>query len=221
MKHTWCRKISNTGELRITPNSFGNRCRGWRPMPNTKHTFHKCSQMNGSVSKKEKLVSGIVCMWETPKGSKLSARSSTTVYCIKKQKNWIQTCIECLNNCLQINVFPIPRKGARTFESYVYQFSSVTQSWQTLCKPMECSTPGFPAHHQLLETTQTHVHRISNAIQSSYPLSSPSPPTFNLSQHQGLFHWVSSSHQMAKYWSFSFSISPPNEYSGLISFRID
>ena len=110
MKHTWCRKISNTGKLRITPNSFGNRCRGWRPMPNTKHTFHKCSQMNGSVSKKEKLASGIVCLWETPKGSKLSARSSAAVYCIKKQKNWIQTCIECLNNCLQINVFPIPRK---------------------------------------------------------------------------------------------------------------
>ena len=69
MKDTWCRKNSNTGELRITPNSFVNRCRGERPMPNTKHTFHKCSQMNGSVSlKKKKLLSGIVCMWKHQKG---------------------------------------------------------------------------------------------------------------------------------------------------------
>ena len=80
--------------------------------------------------------------------------------------------------------------------------------------------PGFPVHHQLPEITQTHVHRVSDAIQPSHPLSSPSPPTFNLSQHQGLFKWVSSSRQVAKYWSFSFSISPSNEYSGLISFRI-
>ena len=91
----------------------------------------------------------------------------------------------------------------------------------TLCDPMDCSMPGFPVHHQHLELTQTHVHWVGNAIQPSNPLSSPSPPTFNLSQHQGLFKWVSSSHQVAKYWSFSFSISPSNEYSGLISFTMD
>ena len=80
---------------------------------------------------------------------------------------------------------------------------------------------GFPVHHQLLEFTQIHVHQVSDAIQPSHPLSPPSPPTFNLSQHQGLFQRVSSSYQVAKkYWSFSFSISPSNEYSGLISFRI-
>ena len=66
----------------------------------------------------------------------------------------------------------------------------------------------------------THVHWVSDAIQPSHPLLSPSP-AFNLSQHQGLFKWVSSSHQVAKYWSFSFSISPSNDYSGLISFRMD
>ena len=93
-------------------------------------------------------------------------------------------------------------------------FSSVAQSCPTLCDPMDCSTPGFPVHHQLPELTQTHVHRVSDATQPSHPLSSPSPPTFNLSQHQGLFQWVSSLHQMA-----SFSISPSNEYSGVISFR--
>ena len=90
-----------------------------------------------------------------------------------------------------------------------------------LCGPMDCSKPGFFVHHQLLELIQTHVHRVSDAIQPSHPLSPPSPPTFNLSQHQGPFQWVSSSHQWPKYWSFSFSISPSNEYSGLIFFRMD
>ena len=69
--------------------------------------------------------------------------------------------------------------------------SSVAQSCLTLCDPMECSTPGFPVHHQLPESTQTHVHWVSDAIQPPYPLTSPSPPAFNLSQHQGLFQWVS------------------------------
>ena len=81
--------------------------------------------------------------------------------------------------------------------------------------------PGFPVHHQLSELAQTHVHQVGDAIQPSHPLLSPSPPAFNLFQHQGLFHRVSSLHQVAKYWGFSFSISPSNEYSGLISFRID
>ena len=67
------------------------------------------------------------------------------------------------------------------------QFSSVAQSCPTVCDPMDCSTPGFPAHHQLPELAQTHVHCVSDAIQPSYPLSSPSPPAFNLSQHQSLF----------------------------------
>ena len=98
-------------------------------------------------------------------------------------------------------------------------FISVTQSYLTLCDPMNHSTPGLPPHHQLPEFTQTHVHWVSDAIQPSHPLPSPSPPAFNLSQHQNLFKWDSSSHQVAKV--FSFSISPSSEYSGLISFRID
>ena len=76
--------------------------------------------------------------------------------------------------------------------------SWVAQSCLTLCNPMDCSTPGFPVHHQLPELTQTHVHPVGDAIQPSHPLLSPSPPAFNLSQHQGLFQWVSSSHQVAK-----------------------
>ena len=102
-----------------------------------------------------------------------------------------------------------------------YQFSSVAQSCPNLCYPMDCSAPGLPVHHQLPEFTQTHVHRVSDAIQPSHPLSSPSPPALNLSQHQGLFKWLSSSNQVAKYWSLSFNISPSNEHPGLISFRMD
>ena len=78
------------------------------------------------------------------------------------------------------------------------QFSSVAQSCLTPCDPMGCSTPGFPAHHQLPELAQTHVHWVGDAIQSSRPLSPPSPPSLNLSQHQGLFQWVGSLHQVAK-----------------------
>ena len=79
----------------------------------------------------------------------------------------------------------------------VIQFSSVAQSCLTLCDPMNRSAPGLPVHHQLLEFTQTHVHWVSDAIQPSHPLSSPSPPALSLSQHQGLFKWVSSLHQVA------------------------
>ena len=79
-----------------------------------------------------------------------------------------------------------------------YQFSSVTQSCPTLGDPMYCSTPGLPVHHQLLEFTQTYVHRVSDAIQPSHPLLSTSYPALNLSQHQGLFKLVSSSHQVVK-----------------------
>ena len=82
------------------------------------------------------------------------------------------------------------------------QFSSVTQPCLTLCDPMNRRAPGLPVHHQLLESTQTHVHWVGDVIQSSHPLSSHSPPALNLSQHQGLFKWVSSSHQMAKVLEF-------------------
>ena len=82
------------------------------------------------------------------------------------------------------------------------QFSSVAELRPTLCDPMNHSMPGLPVHHQLPESTQTHVHRVSGDIQPSYPLSSPSPPAFNLSQHQGLFQGVSSSHPVAKILEF-------------------
>ena len=85
---------------------------------------------------------------------------------------------------------------------------------------MNHSMPGLPVH-QLPEFTQTHVHRVHDAIQPSHPLSSPSPPAPNPSQHQSLFQWVNSSHEVAKYWSFSLNITPSKEIPGLISFRMD
>ena len=99
--------------------------------------------------------------------------------------------------------------------------SSVPHSCPTLCDPMDHSTPGLPVHHRLPEFTQTHVHCIGDAIQPSHPLSSPSPPAFNLSQHQVFSNELVLHIGWPKYWSFSFNISPSNEYSGLISFRID
>ena len=101
------------------------------------------------------------------------------------------------------------------------QFSSVTQSCLTLCNPMDCSTPGLPVHHQLPEFIQTHVHWVSDAIQPSHPLSSPSflPsifPSIRVFSNESALR-----SRWPKYWSFSFSISPSNEYSGLISSRMD
>ena len=100
--------------------------------------------------------------------------------------------------------------------SSVQSFSCVR-----LYDPMDRSTPGLPVHHQLPEFTQTHVPQVSDATQPPHPLSSPSPPTLNLSQDQGGFKWASSSHQIANVLEFQFSISPSNEYSGLNSFGVD
>ena len=92
-------------------------------------------------------------------------------------------------------------QGADWIRSWV-QFSSVSQSCPKICDRMNCSTPGLPVHHQLLEFTQTHVHRVSDAIQPSHPLASPSPPAPNPSQLQSLFQWVNSSHEVAKVLEF-------------------
>ena len=106
-----------------------------------------------------------------------------------------------------------------TFLSFFNQLSSVTQSCLTLLNPMDCSMPSFSVHHQLLELAQTHVHRVGDAIQPSHPLSSPSPPAFNLAQHQGLFQWVSSSHQVAKVLQFQFQDWFPLGLTGWISLQ--
>ena len=100
-------------------------------------------------------------------------------------------------------------------------FRSVTQSCLTLRDSMDCTMPGLPVHHQLPELAQTHVHWVSDAIQPSHPLPSPSPPALNLSQHQGLFNESVLHIRWPQYWSFSFSIIPSKEHSGLISSRMD
>ena len=102
--------------------------------------------------------------------------------------------------------------------------SSISQLCMTLCDHMDCSTPGLPVHHQLLGFIQIHVHWVSDAIQASHPLLLPSPPAFNLSQHNLKRVFSNESvlcMRWPKYWSFSFNISPSSEHSGLISFRMD
>ena len=114
------------------------------------------------------------------------------------------------NPCLiysqpSISVIPLyPCSECRDSTNYKLSstISSVTQPCPTFCDPMDCGTPGFSVHHNLPEPTQTHVHCISDAIQPSYPLSFPSPPTLILSQHQGLFKWVTSSHPVARVLEF-------------------
>ena len=112
------------------------------------------------------------------------------------------------------------QKRHSAFPKFVLLFS-VTKSCPTLCNPMNCSIPGYPVLQYLPEFAQTHVHWVSDAIQPSHPLSSPSPLELSLPQHQGLFQWVCSSHQVAKVLELQLLISPSNEYSGLISFRMD
>ena len=113
---------------------------------------------------------------------------------------------ECLNYHTIVLISHASKIRVRVSVVYLFyisvQFNSVTQSCPTLCDPMNRSTPGLPVHHQLPEITQTHVHRVSDAIQPSHPLSSPSPPAPNSSQHQSLFQWVSSLHEVAKVWEF-------------------
>ena len=112
-------------------------------------------------------------------------------------------------------------------ENYVHvflvsvQFSSVAQSCLTLCDPMNCSTTGLPVHHHLLEFNQSHVHRVSDVIQPSHPLSSPSPPASNPCQHQSLSNESTLPMRWPKYWSFSFNISPSKEHPRLIFSRMD
>ena len=102
-----------------------------------------------------------------------------------------------------------------------HQFSSVAQSSPTLCDPMNRSMPSFPVHHQFQESNQTHVHRVGHDIQTSHPLSSPSPSALNLSHHQGLSNESALPIWWPKYSSFSFNISPYNEHPGLVSYRMD
>ena len=122
--------------------------------------------------------------------------NDSSVKCHFHESKSMSLLVDLENWSLMLNFFTMKTITAKG------QFRSVTQPGPTLCNHMDLSTPGLPVHHQLLEFTQTHVHWVSDAIQPSHPLSFPSPPAFNLSQHQGLFKWVSSSHQVAKVLEF-------------------
>ena len=111
-----------------------------------------------------------------------------------------------------LKFYAVVTKSGKETDIIVCKFSSVTQSCLTLCDPMDYSMPGLPVHHQLLEFTQTHVHWVSDAIQPSHPLLSPSPPALNLTQHQGLSNESALHIRWPKYWSLSFNISPSNEH---------
>ena len=134
------------------------------------------------------------------------------------------------HSCTDSTFSPLPGASQPLRRTYVVrsgpwptsvQFSSVAQSCPTLCDPMNCSTPGLPVHHQLLEFTQTHVHRVSDAIQPSHPLSSPSPPAPIPPSIKVFSNESTLRMRRPKYWSFSFSIIPSKEIPGLISFRMD
>ena len=117
------------------------------------------------------------------------------------------TCVHHPDPPSHLPLYPLPPglpiRGYIVFLSSIsVQFSLVAQWCLILCDPMDCSMPRFPVHHQLLESTQTHVHWVSDAIQPSHPLSSPCPPAFNLTQDQNFFQWVSSLYQVVKVLEF-------------------
>ena len=138
------------------------------------------------------------------KETKLQFSGLLYIVCNKYNNKYLYNTVICQTlkciNCNPLTVTLITSLQRRYLCCAI--FSSVAQSCPTLCDPMDRSTPGLPVHHQLPEFTQTHVHWVSDAIQPSHPLLSPSPPAFNLSQQQGLFKWVSSSHQLAKVLEF-------------------
>ena len=127
----------------------------------------------------------------------------------------------CVCVCVCVCVYFCLVAWSYLFVCVSVQFSSVAQSCPTLCDPMNLSTPGLPVHHQLLEFSQTHVHRVSDAIQPSHPSLPPSPPAPNPSYIRVFSNESTLCMRWPKYWSFSFSIIPSKEIPGLISFRMD
>ena len=169
--------------------------------------------MSDSVQPHRRQPNRLLCPWDSP-GKNTGVGCHFLLQCMKmkSESEVAQSCptlpdpTDCslpgssIHGIFQAGVLEWVAIAFSRFSSV--QFSSVTQSCPTLCDPMNCSTPGLPVHHQLPESTQTHVHWVGDAIQPSHPLSSPSPPALNLSQHQGLFKWVSSLHQVGKVLEF-------------------
>ena len=136
-----------------------------------------------------------ICKWCNWQGLGCNLQNITTVHITHQQH---QKTTAQLKNGQKTIIDISPEKTDR----WPVQFSSVSRSGPALCNPMDCSTPGFLVHHQLLELAQTHIHWVGDAIQPPHPLSSPFPPAFNLSQNQGLIQWASSLHQVAQILEF-------------------
>ena len=153
--------------------------------------------------------------------SSLAFHMMYSAYKLNQQGDEIQPCLTPLPILSQSSVLCLVLLLFDPHTGFSVQFSSVTHSCPTLCDPKDCSMPDFPVHHQLPELTQTHVHRVGDAIQPSHPLLSllllPSIfPSIRVFSSESVLHI-----RWPKYWSFSFSTSPSNEYSELISFRMD
>ena len=166
--------------------------------------------LNLNIQKAEIVASGSITSWQID-GEEVE--TVTDFIFMGSEITVVGDCRHEIKRCLLLG-----RKAMTNLSSV--QFSSVTQSCPTLCNPMNCSTPGLPVHHQLPEFTQTHVRRVGDAIQPSHPLLSPSPPAPNPSQHQSLFQWLNSSHQVAKGLEFQLSKDwSPLEWTGWISLQ--
>ena len=150
----------------------------------------KMTELDGSISAQKFPTVDMLQMTQCLRGDTPNSATPISSYFTLGREEWELKSVTFWRQKLRWRILRYP--GRSVF------ISLVAQSCGTLCDPMNCSTPGLPVHQQLPESTQTHVHWVSDAIQPSHPLLSPSPPTFNLYQHQGLFKWVSSLHQMAK-----------------------
>ena len=157
--------------------------------------FGGCSVVFNSLRPHGLQPARLLCPWDFPgKNTGVGCHSflqDNLVYHL--QKDW---------ESIFLRPYFIPVKEELLNSLPSVQFSSIAQLCPTLCDPMNCSTPGLPVHQQLPEFTQTHVQRVGEAIQPSHPLSSPSPPAPNPSQHQSLFQWVNSLHEVAKVLGF-------------------
>jgi len=154
-----------------------------------------CSVLSGSLDGREVLGRMDTCIYTVESPLLFTWNCHNIGFCLFLRVFFLNWRIVALQYCVGF-------WHTSTWTNHSVQFSSVTQSCPTLCDPMNRSTPGLPVHHQLLEFTQTHVHQVSDAIQPSHPLSSPSPSAPNPSQHQSLFQWVNSSHEVAKVLEF-------------------
>ena len=175
-------------------------------------TFYRKRQRKSNEQTRSQIIIRVICFVNKTLNNDvrgtgvrifLSLDGQRSPWDLSHMKTQAERCLDRRNKCKDPDagmhlVCIKTRRRACNWRGMNYQFSSVIQFCPTLCDPMDCNMPGFPVHHQLPELTQTHVHRVGDAIQPSQPLSFPSPPDFNLPQNQGFFQRGSSSHQVCE-----------------------